>query len=239
MNTVATFGSNGIIGLAVFAHDCGENCVNAALPAYYYACSSSTLCTPTRVALARQVSNPVSRFDSDNNGIVIRLPAISATGATSLAGTLTFGIGTQANNALGAVSVLALDYSGELTATTMGHAFTQSFLDTGSNGLFFTPPVGYASRLPDCGSVAGFYCPSVAATFPMTFTSGAVSSAALSFALGASLKTAPPSTVAYDIAGPGYQSMFLWGLPFFYGRSVYIGFEGTSIDGHAGPFNAF
>lgn len=242
MTSVAALGSNGIIGLSVFAQDCGDNCVSAALPAYYYACSSSTLCTPTRVALARQVSNPVSQFASDNNGIVIQLPAIAATGATGLAGTLTFGIGTQPDNGLGAVNavtVLALNYSGELTATTLGQAFTQSFLDTGSNGLFFTPPVAYAARLPACSSVTGFYCPSAPATFPMTFTSGTTSSATLSFALGESLEDAPPSTVAYDVAGTGYQSMFLWGLPFFYGRTVYVGFEGTTIAGHAGPFNAF
>jgi hypothetical protein len=42
------------------------------------------------------------------------------------------------------------------------------------------------------------------------------------------------------LAGPfGDSSSFDWGLPFFYGRRVYIGLEGQSSSLGAGPYYAF
>jgi hypothetical protein len=34
-------------------------------------------------------------------------------------------------------------------------------------------------------------------------------------------------------------SMFVWGLPFFYGRSVYTALNNATIGAHTGPFVAF
>ena len=40
-----------------------------------------------------------------------------------------------------------------------------------------------------------------------------------------------------DLAGPDTGD-FDWGLPFFYGRSVFTALENTTITGNAGPFFA-
>jgi len=50
------------------------------------------------------VQNPVTLFATDNNGVIIELPAVSGV-ETSVTGSLIFGIGTQSNNALGSATV--------------------------------------------------------------------------------------------------------------------------------------
>jgi hypothetical protein len=60
------------------------------------------------------------------------------------------------------------------------------------------------------------------------------------------LFAAPSRAVLPALAGsmpgsiPGYPSLtFDWGLPFFYGRKVFIGIEGTVTPQGTGPFYAF
>ena len=99
-NSVSALGANGILGVGLFQQDCGQACVSSPPPNAYYDCPSSG-CNPTTVTLANQVSNPVIFFPSDNNGVLISLPAVPNGGLPTVNGTLIFGIGTQSNNALG------------------------------------------------------------------------------------------------------------------------------------------
>jgi hypothetical protein len=96
-DTVASFGANGTIGVSVFMQDCGSDCAlstdTSINPGFYYACSSPTSCTVTTVPLTsvsgpRQVPNPVTLFATDNNGVIIELPDVASTGASSVAGAL-------------------------------------------------------------------------------------------------------------------------------------------------------
>jgi hypothetical protein len=136
-DTVAAFGANGILGIGVFAQDCGAGCVTTVDNGAYYACTS-TLCQTTAVPLAGQVPNPVTFFAADNNGVVIQLPSVAAQGAATVTGSMIFGIDTQANNKSGSQSVLAVDLTyGDFTTVFNGQSLTQSFLDTGSTGLYF------------------------------------------------------------------------------------------------------
>ncbi|HEY4975631.1 MAG TPA: DUF3443 family protein, partial [Steroidobacteraceae bacterium] len=58
--TVAAFGANGVLGVGVFAQDCGSACVAApSSPALYYSCPSGSSCQGVAVALSQQVQNPV------------------------------------------------------------------------------------------------------------------------------------------------------------------------------------
>ena len=50
---------------------------------------------------------------------------------------LVFGIATQTNNGLGSAFVLATDGSSNFITTYMGKTLNGSFIDSGSNGLFF------------------------------------------------------------------------------------------------------
>ena len=105
-NTVTTFGANGLLGVGVFMQDCGSACAQFAVSGAYYTCPASG-CQPTQVALAQQLQNPVAMFSTDNNGVLIQLPALPAAGAATATGSLIFGIGTQSNNGLGNATILA------------------------------------------------------------------------------------------------------------------------------------
>ncbi len=79
-------------------------------------------------------------FATDNNGVVLQLPAIADAGATSVSGSLIFGIGTQANNALSAPVIAVPDSgptAGAFQAVYRGTTLTDSFIDSGSSGLYF------------------------------------------------------------------------------------------------------
>jgi hypothetical protein len=82
--------------------------------------------------------NPVADFMSDNNGTIISLPALPAGGQTSATGQLTFGVGTQQNNALPSNSnIVPLEQNGLLTTVYKGRSFTFSAIDSGSNMYYF------------------------------------------------------------------------------------------------------
>jgi hypothetical protein len=47
-----------------------------------------------------------------------------------------------------------------------------------------------------------------------------------------------------DVGGPaptipGFGSYFDWGVPFFYGRTVFFALEGTDAAGTTGPYYAY
>jgi Protein of unknown function (DUF3443) len=242
-DTIAQFGANGILGIGVFAQDCGLNCVGTANAnnGVYYACTTST-CLPTAVAsLTNQVTNPVVMFATDNNGVIIQLPAVAAAGAATVAGSMIFGIDTQSNNKSGSQSIITVDSSfGEFTTVFDGQTLTQSFLDTGSNGLYFND-----TSLPVCSSsgFSDFYCPSSTQSLSATLQGldGVSASGAFSVANAESLGAGNPSLVAFaNLAGPiSMDDSFDWGLPFYYGRSVYTVVENASTAVGTGPYVAF
>ncbi|HUK32505.1 MAG TPA: DUF3443 family protein, partial [Vicinamibacterales bacterium] len=136
--TLADLDANGILGVGPYAEDCGGGCTftGASNPGLYYVCPTPSTCQVTPLAVANQVQNPVAHFGSDNNGVVIQLPAVAIGGAPAINGVLTFGIGTQSNNALGSATVLTTDANGNFTTTFRSSSAT-GFIDTGSNGLYF------------------------------------------------------------------------------------------------------
>lgn len=232
MQTVAGLRANGILGVGLFAADCGSGCVSNALPRWYYSCDASGVCRASTQALAQQVTNPVSRFALDNNGVVIDLPAIADAGAASVAGSMIFGIGTQANNALDGASVLkANSVTGFVVTTSGGQTYSQSYVDSGSNGLFFSN-----SQLPQCGF---WYCPpSVqAASAEMTGTNGA--SSTVSFAIGNSSALFASANNAFNNLAGVASNGFGWGLPFFFGRRVYTAIASRQTSAGPGPYYAF
>src|ERR1019366_677615 len=100
INGVSGFDANGVLGLGVFAQDCGAACLSSAM-SIYYGCTAAGVCTAEIVALANQVTNPVTMFATDNNGIIVNLPNLkNANGDATVQGELIFGIATQTNNGL-------------------------------------------------------------------------------------------------------------------------------------------
>src|SRR5215472_6954208 len=70
-NTVGTFGANGIIGVGVFAQDCGSVCASGVVAGTYYGCpTNGAACTGIMEPTNLQVSHPVAAFANDNNGVI-------------------------------------------------------------------------------------------------------------------------------------------------------------------------
>jgi hypothetical protein len=242
--TVTDLGANGILGVGLFRQDCGAACSSTSPAAVYFTCSTAG-CTPTAVALSAQVQNPVWMFPQDNNGLAIVLPQVSATGAVSVSGSMIFGIGTQSNNGLHSALAQAADSSGNFTTTYKGVPYSGSFIDSGSNGLFFLDSA--TTSLPDCPSsgAKGFYCPASPVSFtainsgPNPNGSGPLVSANVAFSIANALTLINSPETAFNNLGGDHPGAFDWGLPFFFGRTVFVGIEGQSTGSAIGPFWAY
>ncbi len=237
-------GANGILGVGLFEQDCGVACASTAPPAVYYSCPS-TGCVLTSLAVSAQLQNPVWMFPQDNNGLAIVLPAVAATGAVSVTGSMIFGIGTQSDNALGAAQAQAASNVGNITTTLNGVAYPQSFIDSGSNGYFFLDAA--TAGLPACaaGIAAGFYCPASPVNFTAINTgpnpngSSLPVSANVAFSIANALTLFTSGGAAFNNLGGANHGVFDWGLPFFFGRVVFIGIEGQTSPAGAGPYWAY
>ena len=233
--TPAAAGYTGILGVGPLPQDCGPNCTTRARSGVYFSCTGTT-CTGTTVALANQVPNPVWSLPIDNNGVQVQLPTVALGGVSSLTGSLILGIGTQTNNTPAvAPTVLPTNGSADFSTVYNGTSIT-SFLDTGSNALFFP------STFPSCtGANSPWYCPPSTVTQSATLVgSPGAPSKAVQFSVGnANALFATNHNVFFEIGGTSTFG-FDWGLPFFMGKNVFFGISGTVSPGlGTGPFVAF
>jgi hypothetical protein len=244
LNSVDAFDANGVLGVSSLNQDCGSSCAQSAQYDVYYSCTAAGDCQSIIQAAAAQVANPVASFPTDNNGVILQLPSISAAGAATASGYLVFGIGTQSNNGLGSAKVLTTDTNGFLITTFQQKALDNSFIDSGSNGLYFPNTASPITLCGDAGTdAADFYCPSATVSLTASNQGQNGTTSSVSFQI-ANLKNIGNSYFALDdVGGPAPQiagwSYFDWGLPFFYGRTVFTALEGTTAGGIEGPFYAY
>jgi hypothetical protein len=224
-------GANGILGVGRLTHDAQS----------YYTCntlSDFSSCTEvTAISSAYQVKNPVAGFAMNNNGVLLELPAISATGERSVTGRLIFGVDTQDNNRLASANVVPINSWGFFTTTYKGVAMPDSFFDSGSNGLFFND-----ASLPRCsGSASDFYCPASTTALSATLPLSDGSNATVNFSVANLEALVVTGNFAYaNLAGGGTSdASFDWGLPFYYGRRVFTIMIGATVGGRSGPFYAY
>jgi hypothetical protein len=189
--------------------------------------------------LAQQVQNPAAMFATDNNGVIVQLPAISAAGAATVSGSLVFGIGTRANNGLGTATIFPLSpVTGTLTTVYANQALNRSFLDSGSNALFFND-----AGILLCPTNDGFYCPASTLNLAATIEGTNGTAVTVNFEVAnttALLQNNPAATAFNNLGGPfGPSNSFDWGLPFFFGRNVFTAFTGATTPAGAGPYIAF
>jgi len=247
-NTVALFGANGILGIGVFREDCGSGCTTVVQPGWYYNCPASG-CAGTTVTLAQQVQNPVFHFTTDNNGAIVELQSVGPAGAPTVSGSLVFGIDTQSNNTLGSATVLMVDANyGEFTTLfntqTANQTLTASIIDSGSNGLFFPDSDSTMKACTDStGKPTGFYCPASTQSLSATMQSvtSVMKNVSFSIANADALLGNNLTYFAFGNLGGSNPSAssFDWGLPFFYGRNVFVAIEGQTTSAGMGPFFAF
>ena len=250
-DTVADFGANGILGVGPFVQDCGDTCANGTTePIIYYACATGGgTCNATQVPLAEQASNPVASFTTDNNGVIVELPAIADGGSGTITGSLVFGIGTESNNGLGSATVLTTDnVYGYITTTYKNTQYTESFLDSGSNLIFLND-----STITTCtigsstSSTVGnntFFCPTSELTLTAVNQGQNGTQSSVTFKIGdAQTELGNNSFVAFENLGApafaGQNLTFDFGLPFFYGRHVFTAIDGMNTSGGTGPYFAY
>ena len=255
LDTVAALGANGILGVGTSIQDCGLNCAGGqTFSGYpYYVCPKYA-CQIAAVPVAQQVANPVAFFAQDNNGVEIILPSISSAGAPSLpyfppfvaytdttetsfvpAGQIIFGVGTQTNNALGNATLYAADSHGNFSNVVYNGTSYPSggYLDTSSKALYVLDPITLG--IPDCTDNP-YYCPDSTLSLSLTTygVNGASGTVALNIANADSLFADNPGFAAFNnLGGERNTSIstdyFDLGLPFFFGRSVFVGIAGTTI----------
>ena len=252
-DTLAQLGANGILGVGPEPFDCGAACDpiddggNPPQGAYYL-CSSGGTCNPASVSCGaicsaqetapnQQVTNPVFNFATDNNGVILELPAVNDVAAT-VDGVMIFGIGTQSNNPLpSTATVFTLNTSDNFTTNFNGQSLTGSFIDSGSNGLFF--PDG---SLSVCSDSKTWYCQAqsnLSATNVDPNNGATTNTVVFSVDDFDTVTAANPTDAAFsNLAGPNAGG-FDWGLPFFYGRNVYTAINGTMVGTTPGPFWAY
>ena len=252
-NSVSSLQANGLLGIGMLAYDCGLACSRGDYSSgytLYYSCpgAAGAVCAPAAIPSALQTQNPVAHFAVNNNGTILALPALPDLGAGVAKGRLVFGIGTQSNNQIPpTATMIFVDanpasasylYFKTVTGTT---TYLDSYIDSGSNALFFedaTLPMGCQSST---AAASGWYCPPAVLRRTATVSDGFGSTATAVYSLASADVLFGSASVAFaDLGGSAGQgaSTFVWGLPFFYGRSVFTSIWGQALSPN-GPWNAF
>ncbi len=248
-SSVTSGGVNGILGIGYpfTQYDGG----------LYYLCSSSGCpsqpsCSTTQGSTGTfpcQVANPVFSFPSDNNGILLSLPSLSSEGAPApVYGTLTFGLNTQSDNSLSGLTIYGISASNSCGSNdsfieasfTGGASGSCGFLDSGSNGLFFGTGTFKSGSETFTVCNTYWYCPSSSpAPISLTLTGANNTTGTFSLSVIDENNIVNSPNIAWnDLAGPysaSNDSTFDAGLPFFFGRTVAVGYQTESQN----PFWAF
>jgi hypothetical protein len=251
LKSVDSLQANGILGVGMVRYDCGLPCVTGDYSGgdtLYYSCPTPASCVPAAIPSDLQMQNPVAHFPLDNNGTIIALPALPDFGAYIAKGRLVFGIGTQSNNQIPPAAKMYLVDADPHSATylyvstTVGATtYPYSSVDSGSNAFFFEDPAIPKSCASSSGTTGGWYCPASQLNLSATVTDSIGTSGQVAFSVAsADVLFSGANTAFSNLAGSVGQdaNAFVWGLPFFYGRSVYTSIWGQTLSPN-GPWLAF
>jgi len=244
-NTVSTLLANGILGVGALPQDCGSDCAEPSpTTPMYYSCPNGN-CQITSVptsATKGQLWNPVALFSQDNNGVLVSLPNVPAGGQATASGSLIFGIGTQSNNAIGSAQIYATTPDQYFTTTYNGVSYANSFIDSGSNGLYFLDSTTLGNI--ECSDYTSFYCPGSTLNFNVTNTGINGTTGPVGFSIANADSLFQNDFAAYnDLGGDSGTTpstlYFDFGIPFFYNRNVFVGIAGTTVPNGASAPNGY
>jgi hypothetical protein len=159
------------------------------------------------------------------------------TGAATVTGSLIFGVDTQSNNQSGTQTVVFVNPNNvQLTMTYNGRLLNDSFIDSGTNGIYFTDSI-----LPTCTDAPVFYCPTSTQNLMVSIEKQGGGTIAEPFSV-VNADTLTTAIAAYPgLAGTNSigTNSFDWGLSFYYGRRVATVIAGKSTSVGNGPYIAF
>jgi hypothetical protein len=132
--------------------------------------------------------------------------------------------------------------AGNFTTVFNGNSYPDSFLDSGSNALFFLD--SSTAGIPTCTGFTNssdWYCPT---TSPDNLTASnqgtnMSSPVQVSFSIENATNLFNTSNTAFSTLGGPQSGSFDWGLSFFYGRSVFTAIDLASTPGGNRPYFAF
>jgi hypothetical protein len=213
--TASIMTANGILGVANNLTDEGG----------YFDCKG-TSCTVVTLPDTQKVPNPVSKFATDNNGLILSFPALATGMAAQSVGSLTFGVNTQADNSASSVTMV------EGVSNNMNTAGTNAlaFIDSGS-------AIDYLGNvsLPTCalgGSM--WYCPSSTTSLSAVFSlNGSSLNVTYDVANALSLLSAPAASTSYAVADLAIQEDLFGeptmdlGMSYLYGHTLYLQLPGA------------
>ena len=235
----ATFGFNGILGVGPLINDGGR----------YFSCDTKN-CTHISISNRPQlqVSNPIGLFRESayNNGLTLKFPNIGSSGGYGAIGYAIFGVGTNDDNAINSnINIYPIIPRNSIPITmqtTLFNANSTGFLDTGSNGLFFDSSISSCTT----GVANGWYCPNDnQSLYPSNQSkNGTYIPVNINIAnAGALFSTGNGAFANLGSLYDGTNRYFDYGLPFFFSKTVYIGFKGKrsiiAPNVESGPFWAF
>jgi hypothetical protein len=221
LSSPQTAGFNGILGVTGQT-DCGNACFSGPT-FYYYQCitqGQNNLCQQTILPTAQLVWNPVALFPTDNNGVVFDIPAIPASGAVNVQGSLYFGLGTESNNQLEGATIYQFPLTAYLTTGTYGAGFDSGTPDFGLlNNVVFD--------FPTCGVI---YCPASPTALSVEIA-GANGEATILDVVAADITPELNQGMTADsmYVGPSYGgNTVTLGFSFFYGRRIIYTWGGAT-----------
>jgi hypothetical protein len=227
--TPSDFGFNGILGVGPLTDDRTSG--------NYYECNTNTSTCIATNNPPQYVANPIAFLGNGfESGITFKFPAIGTSGATGAIGYAIFGVGSNSDNTPSSGVNMYPIYPDQnfpilmsTSSPNISSSIAYGFLDTGSNGIFFND-----SNISQCGD---WYCPANQLTLSAsnTSTNGPI---ATSFNVAYSSNG---NSSFNNLAGSfgDYDAYLDYGLPFFFGKTIYICFNGMTCNGVAGPYWAF
>ena len=183
--------------------------------------------------------NPVTYLAQFGNGVVFDVPASPEGSATEIVGTLTFGVGTAANNRIPGAQILRLDTSGLFTTRYNGIEFPESYIDSGTETYILAD-----DGLDRCAGMRWAFCVSPARTMQAAMIGMDGKEVPVRFTVGdyrAALDRHVGAWDGFAEAAEESSRAFVWGAPFFLRRRVALVFDGrttSDVPGVAGPFYA-
>jgi Protein of unknown function (DUF3443) len=231
VGTIDAMRANGIIGLGVWPDD------QLAIPDQYFVCPANNCVSISNLPSASYPRHLSPSFPSHSEGVALSLNAVGLNGSRNLEGSLVFGIPSLPIGA----KRLALDSSGYFKTTLNGVQYAKGFIDSGSSGIFFDTN---GSNLPLCTQLGDLYCPSNTVQLTATHSDITGRNHTLTFSIAnaeqsitRSNRPNALSNIGGPISAPGFGSpapLFMWGLPFFMGRTVYTVMLNTPLGGNYG-----
>lgn len=174
--------------------------------------------------------NPVGYFVSgNNNGEIISLPSVNASSNSNISGTLTFGINTESNNQVptnvSSVQGDPTDFIGRFVGFSSNTIFSTMF-DSGTNHFYF-----YSTEINQCSDL---YCPNSPTAWNSQIINYDLDGSAIALSSIISTQTDYYALMPnWGIVAPSGEG--LYGLPFYFGKNVYLGFVGYTSTMGSGP----